>query len=516
MANKILENILIQGATAEDDALYEIADSKSRYNIDHASHFAVHSIEEMKSLVLPESYVNGEITCDVIGKNADGDVKHYLFRLVDGEWKICPNVEMAFDKWLKSQHIVFGDKVIEEKMLALCDDDGDGLVSIEESKKTLSAGTNFQGITEPFYANDLQKFPNLTPSPTMFSGSTGLQFPLIWREKTPPLTTLASALTNTFIEKYVNEDAYIDLTGWDVSQVKDANHALCFRYSRHNGNLDVYGTIDITGWNTSGVTNFSYFAHGANIYEIKGIEDIDTSSATTMRRAIMYLIYRKNNLDLSKWVVNKVTDWRTFLQGTIIKNVSLKGWKFSPNASFREFLRLLQISDSLDITGWETSHIKNWYEFMAYCSVFPKVVDMTSLDFSSATNLTYTFLDLNNARGHNVNAVGGKTIDEVRAEGIKFYKNVNISFNPYFKSFDAATQLAILNGLADVNGKTDASGNPVTVTLTVSRAHIKLDMGDYNGVCDENGIYPNDGLENTDFKIAMDKGWTISLTNGTF
>ena len=506
MANKILENILIQGATAEDDALYEIADSKSRYNIDHASHFAVHSIEEMKSLVLPESYVNGEITCDVIGKNADGDVKHYLFRLVDGEWKICPNVEMAFDKWLKNQYIVFEDDIIKEKMLALCDDDGDGFVSIEESKKTLSAGTNFQGITEPFYANDLQKFPNLTPSPTMFSGSTGLQFPLIWREKTPPLTTLSNAFSYTFTTRYINENANIDLTGWDVSQVTDASYAFWPRHNTDAKKVDIYGTIDITGWDTSKITNFWGFMFGMDVYEIKGIEDINTSSATNMGNMLKLINYRKGDLNLSKWDVSNVTRFENLFHNSTFRKLCLKDWVFSPNASFAHFLKT-NITEELDISGWDTSHIKNWDSFMAWNYTFPRVVDLTSLDFSSATNLNYVFMQLGLDDGGNVNVVGGKTIDEVRTEGIQFYKNVNISFNSFFASFDAASQLALLNGLGDVKGKTDASGNPITVTVT--KNHILLDMS--NAESDGNGGYTLESLQNTDFKIALDKGWAINF-----
>lgn len=507
MSNKTIDNISLCNIP------FDLHDSKSRAKAGFLQHFTVGSVEEMENILKSETPINDGIFCDVISTDDSGNTKTLSFILDNNMWIPADKMGIARDEWMDKRFITFEDEVIEEKMLALCDDDGDGFVSLEESKKAINSSTNsgttFQNIAEPFYANDLQKFPNLVPYSRMFYRADGcnLQFPFIWKNRTP---TISGSLANVLSlqgKQFINENADFDLTGWDVSEVTSLAYA--FGIWPHGGwsnPVSTIGTIDVTGWDTSKVTSLRGAVYYDNINEIKGWKDLNTSAVTDLNYLFTISTHRGETLDMSDWDVRNVTEAVQLCNNLYVKNLYMRNWKLKKCTSLQSALRV-NLTGELDISGWETSNVRNWASFMAWCYTFPRVVDLTSLDFSSATNLNYVFMQLGLDDGGNVNVVGGKTIDEVRAEGIRFYKNVNISFDSFFASFDAASQLALLNGLGDVNGKTDASGNPIT--MKVGKTEILLDMS--NAESDGNGGYTLESLQNTDFKIALDKGWTINF-----
>jgi hypothetical protein len=63
----------------------------------------------------------------------------------------------------------------------------------------------------------------------------------------------------------------IDLTGWDVSHVKQAHGTFCYLEG---------GTLDITGWNNAIMSRTDYMFVGCKCTRIDGIEDLDFSHST--------------------------------------------------------------------------------------------------------------------------------------------------------------------------------------------------------------------------------------------
>jgi len=95
-----------------------------------------------------------------------------------------------------------------------------------------------------------------------------------------------------------------DLTDIDVSNVKSFNSI--FRRMSRPGYRE-FNEIDVTGWNTSSVTDMSrMFFNCFKLEKIKGIEDWDVSNVESMRS--MFYNCHKLQLDISSWNIKPECD----------------------------------------------------------------------------------------------------------------------------------------------------------------------------------------------------------------
>jgi surface protein len=101
-------------------------------------------------------------------------------------------------------------------------------------------------------------------------------------------------------------------------------------------------TLDVSGWDVSNITSFSWFAHNC-------------TSLTT--------------LDVSGWDVSSVTNFSTFVTGC--SNLT-----------------------TLNISNWDTSNVTNFSSFASSCTALTDIGNLCNLDFSSVTN-TQTMLRYN-------------------------------------------------------------------------------------------------------------------------
>ena len=116
-------------------------------------------------------------------------------------------------------------------------------------------------------------------------------------------------------------------------------------------------TVDLIGFDASGITDFSYMFQGMYALQtIKGIEDFDTSNATTTN-SMFALTRALTSLDLSKWNVSNVTDM---------------------NSMFSTMTHL----QTLNISGWDTSKVENFNYMFKQCAVLKEIKGV--FDFASA------------------------------------------------------------------------------------------------------------------------------------
>lgn len=133
----------------------------------------------------------------------------------------------------------------------------------------------------------------------------------------------------------------IDLSWIDIRNLSDLSSLF--------KNTD-FTTIDITGWNTKGVSNFEkMFADMDNLQAIYGIEDFDLSSAYDISSMFDNCGTKELKLDLSKWNTSKVRyfkDMFAYFRGTSLGD--LGNWRF----------------DKIDTIGYISSGIapKMFYE----------------------------------------------------------------------------------------------------------------------------------------------------------
>lgn len=96
-----------------------------------------------------------------------------------------------------------------------------------------------------------------------------------------------------------------DLRDIDVSKITSFEGL--FRRLPSGSSPQRIDTINVTGWNTSNVTNMKCtFFNNFNLIEIIGIEDWDVSNVTSMRSMFCHCYDLK--LDLSSWKISPECD----------------------------------------------------------------------------------------------------------------------------------------------------------------------------------------------------------------
>ena len=106
--------------------------------------------------------------------------------------------------------------------------------------------------------------------------------------------------------------------------LKSLNRAF---YTNANTSIPIK-RFDLSGLNTSGVTDMSYAFSGLKVSEYFNVNNIDVSNVTNMDCCFDFFDYRKSYnyvLDLTKWDTSKVTNMSTMFRGVGLKAINILG-----------------------------------------------------------------------------------------------------------------------------------------------------------------------------------------------
>ena len=94
-----------------------------------------------------------------------------------------------------------------------------------------------------------------------------------------------SELQQIIIDKCNNiKDGYIDLTDVDVSSIDEMFYLFGTDNDKQFTNKNDIKTIDVTGWNVSNVKDMDFIFNALpNLIEIKGLDTWDVSNVTSMK-----------------------------------------------------------------------------------------------------------------------------------------------------------------------------------------------------------------------------------------
>ena len=150
-------------------------------------------------------------------------------------------------------------------------------------------------------------------------------------------------------------------------------------------------TVDTTGWDTSKVTDLhQVFYQCAALQSIPGIEDWDTSLATTTR-GMFRECGIKGDLDLSGWDLSNVVEmYQMFYKVPNLGNLNASGWKMSGCTSM-EYMFYKANLKSLNASGWDTSGVTNMYAMFYEC-LNMESLNVTGWDTSNVTDTTLMFI----------------------------------------------------------------------------------------------------------------------------
>ena len=124
------------------------------------------------------------------------------------------------------------------------------------------------------------------------------------------------------------------------------------------------------------------------------IENFDVSNATDTKYAFYgFGGYNNKNqmqeLDLTKWNVNKVKDFGNTFSLCYTPHINISGWDFSKTSSLYSFCTNSDVN-TIDMSNCNTSTITNFSYFFQNCSKLTSI-DMTGCDTSKSTNMNNMF-----------------------------------------------------------------------------------------------------------------------------
>lgn len=210
---------------------------------------------------------------------------------------------------------------------------------------------------------------------------------------------------------YAGYDATTGTTfNFTNSNVSQATNMYQFMYNARYAT----GSIDLTSWNTSNVTNLAYAfenvgsrwygASGstydqANSPTFSGLNTLQTGSATDMQRMLLGTHDLNKNWDFSGWDISSCTNFYLAFYGTLVETLNLSNWTFATGASLRQMFGGNPALNNLNISGWNTTGVTSMRALFAGMGYTPITsywatqggLDVSHFDTSNVTDFSEMF-----------------------------------------------------------------------------------------------------------------------------
>lgn len=172
----------------------------------------------------------------------------------------------------------------------------------------------------------------------------------------------------------------IDCRNWVTSSTKSVSNFFQAVGAR---------TVDVTGWDTSNVTDFGGLFRDSLITEIRGLSDLDTRNGTSFEYTFNGTCLRK--LNLRGWVTSAATRmYGMFRDSSMLDEVDCTGWDTSNvSQGFREMFRYTYSLRTVDLTSWNTSKVTDMSAMFYWSGI--KDLDLHNFDVSKVTTFNSMF-----------------------------------------------------------------------------------------------------------------------------
>ena len=180
----------------------------------------------------------------------------------------------------------------------------------------------------------------------------------------------------------------IDLSGLDTSQVTDMSSMFA--------GCESLTSVDLSGLDTSKVTDMSNmfgwvgWSYSCPSLVSVNLSGLDTSKVTNL--AGMFAGCRSLvSIDLSGWDTSRVTDMSKMFSGCeSLKALDLSRLDTSSVVSMHEMFENCTSLASLNLSGWDTSKVTDMSSMFRYCSSLASL-DLSGLDTSKVTDMSKMF-----------------------------------------------------------------------------------------------------------------------------
>ena len=159
-------------------------------------------------------------------------------------------------------------------------------------------------------------------------------------------------LKSIILERYHNNNSFIDLTDLDISELDDLSGVFA--------RLNKVEVVDISGWDTSNVTTMEdMFRKCSKLKNIIGIENLDVSKLKNAN-SMFYMCENLVELDLTNWNTISLENMSYMFYNCsnlkIIKNI--ENWQL-PNIKDVSYMFYYCAKLDVDLSNWDLTNIKD-------------------------------------------------------------------------------------------------------------------------------------------------------------
>jgi surface protein len=183
-------------------------------------------------------------------------------------------------------------------------------------------------------------------------------------------------------EKYTSSLTELDVSSWNVSNVKDMSNMFSGTSSLTN--------LDVSSWNVSNVKDMSNMFSGTS-----SLTNLDVSSWNVSNVKDMSNMFSGTssltNLDVSSWNVSNVKDMSNMFSGTSsLTNLDVSNWDVSSVTNMSGMFAVTYALTELDVSKWDVSSVTNMSSMFTFAESLTEL-DVSKWDVSNVTDMRFMF-----------------------------------------------------------------------------------------------------------------------------
>ena len=270
--------------------------------------------------------------------------------------------------------------------------------------------------------------------------------------------------------RYCSQLQSLDVSNWDVSNVTSMNGMFegCSQLQ----------SLDVSKWDVSNATLINAAFTNCSSLEVLDVSKWDTRKVKSMGGTFQGCS-KLTTIDVSKWDTSSLTYISGMFQNCkSVKSLDMAHFDVSRCTSFLYLFAYCSSLENINCKDFNTSNVTDMSTCFGYCSSL-KTLDLTGWNMSKVTRMEYVFtkctsLEVLDITGWNMESttgtahfssycdslqsiIGNRTIEEVIADNIATMIGLSASAGVSFAhspNLDRASMRAIINGVADMTGKT--------------------------------------------------------------
>ena len=187
-------------------------------------------------------------------------------------------------------------------------------------------------------------------------------------------------------------------------------------------------TIDLSGFNTSNVTEMdNMFYQCENLISLD-VSNFDTTNVTDMN-SMFDGCYSLTSIDVSSFNTSNVTDMSTmFSLCYLLESVDTSGFDTSNVTSMACMFNGCEALVSVDVSNFNTSNVKNMFAVFSRCINLTNI-DVSNFDTSNVTDMSCMFRDCNSLTDIDVSSFDTSNVTNMRGMfmGCKLITSIDVS-----------------------------------------------------------------------------------------